>query len=100
MRPPSRALPEHGAVSSEPGPARGASGVRAPAISARPPTRNITLAYTDQGGGSLRYGRGVEAGLLTYRAFLDVCLTRRAACFTRWDALALAALRGFATDAF
>jgi hypothetical protein len=42
----------------------------------------------------------LRRGLLTYRAFLDVYLARRTACFARLDARALAALRGFATDAF
>src|ERR1700693_2846437 len=42
----------------------------------------------------------IAAGLLTYRAFLDVCLTRRAAGLARLDAGDLAALRGLATGDF
>src|SRR6202521_5064527 len=42
----------------------------------------------------------LKPSLPAYLAFLDVCLTRRAACFARLDAGALAVLPGFATGAF
>src|ERR1700676_2282813 len=77
------------------------SGCRGEARDQRPPTDSQHYARVERPRvGLVAMVAALRPSLPAYLAFLDACLTRRAACFARLDAGALAVLPGFATGTF